>query len=340
MNTKAKGWNGLVEKNWFIRFIDILLRGAGQVFFQNNPITGLLFYVGIFWGAAQAGMIQVGIGSVVALVAATLTAMFLRVDEKALRSGLYGYNAALVGAAIPTFLAPTTMMWVYLVLGGVISTVVMLAIAKMFKTWNVAPLTFPFVLTTWFLVLGAYAFGNITIASMGPPAIPQALSQSAGNFAFSWKNMFLGFANGVSQVYLIKYWITGIIFIIAIAVNSRWSAFFGALGAVLSWFTAIALGADPGSVTAGLFGFSAVLTGIAVGSIFNKPSWAVTIYTLIAIIFTTVVQGALDIFLAPVGIPTFTAPFVFTTWLFLLPKENFVAIQHEPVDDGLINKKS
>jgi urea transporter len=28
--------------------IDILLRGVGQVMFQNNPITGLLFLVGIF----------------------------------------------------------------------------------------------------------------------------------------------------------------------------------------------------------------------------------------------------------------------------------------------------
>ena len=28
--------------------IDTLLRGVGQVMFQNNPITGLLFLVGIF----------------------------------------------------------------------------------------------------------------------------------------------------------------------------------------------------------------------------------------------------------------------------------------------------
>jgi hypothetical protein len=28
--------------------IDILLRGVGRVMFQNNPITGLLFLVGIF----------------------------------------------------------------------------------------------------------------------------------------------------------------------------------------------------------------------------------------------------------------------------------------------------
>jgi urea transporter len=43
------------------------------------------------------------------------------------------------------------------------------------------------------------------------------------------------------------------------------------------------------------------------------------------------VAGAMDTALTPIGIPTFTAPFVFATWLFLLPKENFAPIPHEQV---------
>jgi hypothetical protein len=36
--------------------IDILLRGVGQVMFQNNPITGLLFLVGIFINSYEYGL--------------------------------------------------------------------------------------------------------------------------------------------------------------------------------------------------------------------------------------------------------------------------------------------
>jgi hypothetical protein len=36
--------------------IDILLRGVGQVMFQNNPITGLLFLVGIFINSYECGL--------------------------------------------------------------------------------------------------------------------------------------------------------------------------------------------------------------------------------------------------------------------------------------------
>ena len=88
-----------------LRFVDVNLRGIGQVMFQDNPLSGLLFFIAIGWGSFAAGMPQVAIGGVVALVAGTLTAQWLRVDAAGLAAGLYGYNAYLVGLALRTFLA-------------------------------------------------------------------------------------------------------------------------------------------------------------------------------------------------------------------------------------------
>jgi urea transporter len=42
-------------------------------------------------------------------------------------------------------------------------------------------------------------------------------------------------------------------------------------------------------------------------------------------VFTVVVQGAMNVALAPLGVPTLTAPFVLVTWLFLLPRSHFSA---------------
>jgi urea transporter len=78
-----------------------------------------------------------------------------------------------------------------------------------------------------------------------------------------------------------------------------------------------------------------VLTAIALGTVFYRPSWRVTFYALLGIVFTVVVQGALNVLLTPVGIPTFTAPFVFATWLFLLPKEKLVPVPHAPMPERL-----
>ena len=53
------GFSG--KKKWIIRFIDTLLRGSGQVFFQNNPITGLFFLAAIWYGALLPMIFPVGL---------------------------------------------------------------------------------------------------------------------------------------------------------------------------------------------------------------------------------------------------------------------------------------
>src|SRR3954451_19027882 len=158
-----RSWHAAVERQPIIRAVDITLRGSGQVMFQDNPLTGLLFIVGIAWGAAAANMPAVAIGAVLGLIVATAAASLLRVDKGAFGSGLYGYNGILVGAALPTFLAVDALLWAYIVVGAAASTVVMLAVANVMKTWHAPALTFPFVLTTWFLLLGGYAFSYIAV---------------------------------------------------------------------------------------------------------------------------------------------------------------------------------
>lgn len=73
----------------------------------------------------------------------------------------------------------------------------------------------------------------------------------------------------------------------------------GFFGALLAVATSLAIGADPQAVFAGLYAFSAVLTAVALGSVFNPPGRRVLIYTLLGVIFTVLVQGAFNTLLAP-----------------------------------------
>jgi urea transporter len=274
-------------------------------------------------------MPAVAIGAVVGLVVATATATLLRVDQGAFRSGLYGYNGILVGAALPTFLGVDALLWVYIVVGAAVSTVVMQGIANVMTVFKAPALTFPFVLTTWLLLLGGYAFSNLDVVAMGPPAVagvvgPQTLDLGAQAVVESM-------LRGVSQVFLIGDPVTGAIFLVALAVSSAWAAAFAIVGTVVAFIVAVALGAATGDVTAGLFGFSAVLTAIALGSVFFRPGLRVTLFALLGVVFTVVAQGALDIVMSPLGIPTLTFPFVVVTWLFLLPREDLAPTPHLPI---------
>jgi urea transporter len=330
-------WVNLANNNPVAGFVDLSLRGASQVFFQNNPLTGLMMLAAVFWGSYANENLSVGWGAVLGLVVSSFTAMLLRVDRESLRQGLYGFNGVLVGAALPTFLSHPPALWAYVVIGAAASTIFTLALANVVKTWQVPGSTAPFVFTTWLLLLAAYSFARIPAAAMGPAVLPTPTGTTDIQLSGSIIASIL--AKNVSQVYLVENVVTGILFLVAIAVSSVRSAIFAVAGSVVSLATTVLLGASGSSVRAGLYGFSAVLTAIAVGAVFNTPSTRVTLYALFATLFTVIAQAALNAALSPVGIPTLTFPYVLTMWIFLLPKANLEPMaHHQPVADGVLNK--
>lgn len=318
-----QGWNDLVEHNIFIQFTDVTLRGCAQVMFQNNPLTGLLFFIAIFLGGYFENIPQAGFACLLGTVVATLTAYISKLDIKSLRAGLYGYNGCLVGIALPTFLEISPFLWGTIILGSIVSVIATISLADFLKNWKVAALTAPFVLVTWTILLASYSFYSIKGVSLPIPTLPEQYVNPIHTLP-DIKQLTPDLFRGVSEVFLLSSVIVGIIFIIGLAVSSIWAAVFAILGSFLAFTVASLLKADLSSVHTGLYSFSAVLTAIALGSTFNKPSIRVVLYTIIGVTFTVFVQAALDVALAPIGIPTLTMPFVLATWLFLVPNQDIM----------------
>jgi urea transporter len=324
-------WDHLSQENTAVSFVDTLLRGTGQVMFQNNPITGLLFLIGIFINSYQ-----LGIAGVIGLLASTIAAMLLGADRNLIRAGLFGYNGILTGIGLVVFLQPTwsAALIVYIILGGVLSTIVFMALANFFSLWDMPALTAPFVLTLWLLLFAALLSTHLPASSIISPALPKpnaaiqtilrpSLTNTLGA-GVTLGNLLQAFFRGIGEVFFQNNLVTGIIFLIAILVNSRISALFAALGSIVGMLTALLLlGVDGSQVYTGLYGFNAVLCGIATGGVFYVISWKSGIYALVCALVGTVVMASLTTLLSPLGMPAVTAPFVLTTWLFLLPKAAF-----------------
>jgi urea transporter len=322
MKAYLSGWESLCAASRPVRFIDINLRGIGQVMFQDNPLSGALFLAAIAWGSISADVPEVAICGVIAVVVSTLAAMLLRVDEAALRAGLYGFNGVLVGLALATFIAPGPLLWTYVALGAAVSVVTMSATANALKALGMPTLTFPFVLVTWLLLLATYGFAGLggdalpvedVIAPFEPVA---SVSISAGDFLQA--ALF-----SISQVFLKASVVAAVLFLAGLAVNSIPAAVAAVGGALLAVVTAHLLGAESDLITGGLLGFSPVLTAVALGAVFHPPGIRVAAYAALGTIFTVIAQAAFNVALAPLAIPALTAPFVLVTWIFLLPRQTF-----------------
>jgi urea transporter len=320
MKALLKSWESWCESSPALRFVDINLRGWGQVMFQDNPLTGALFVVGIAWGSFAAGVPEVVLCGILAVVVATLTAQWLRVDPVSLRAGLYGYNAVLVGLALATFIAPGPLLWSYVVLGAAVSVVAMLGTANVVKPWGVSALTFPFVLTAWLLLLATYGFAGLAGTAL-PAAAVVTPFESVAATRVGLGDFVQGVLLSISQVFLKGNGIAALLLLAGLAVNSLAAAAFALGGAILAVLTAHVLGAESDLITGGLLGFSPVLTAIALGTVFYAPSVRVVAYAALGTVFTVVVQAALNVVLTPFAIPTLTAPFVLASWIFLLPRQ-------------------
>ncbi|CAO4167941.1 urea transporter [Methylorubrum aminovorans] len=313
------------------------LRGASQVFFMENAATGLLFFVAMAYASSLTGNWATTIGAALGVLVATLTARLLDCDAPSVSSGLYGFNGILVGAALPTFIASSPQLWAAIVIGAAASTVVTAAFsATLTDKWGIPGSTGPFVLTGWLMVAAAYSFGRLQVTGDAPRLAADLVRGAAGIPGPA--DLVAIFFRNIAQVYLLGSAVSGAIILVGILIASVPAGIAAAAGSLVSLVVALAMGADPSAVSQGLYGFSPVLTAMAVGVIFLTPSPRVAVYAGLATVTTVFVQGALDALVAPAGIPSFTAPYVLTMYLFIAPKRLLAPHPHAPVADHMVGE--
>lgn len=126
----------------------------GQIFFQDNWITGYIIIVGMAINSRiSAGMALLG------AVVGTLIAVVFGGPEGAIRDGLFGYNSALTAIALGGFfLVMTWSSFFYAVFGAIISAWLWASVAIFLKPIGMPVLTSTFVIVTWIMLIGQYAF--------------------------------------------------------------------------------------------------------------------------------------------------------------------------------------
>lgn len=296
------------------------MRGIGQVMFQCNAWTGLLFLLGIFWGSYECNMPQVAWGAVVGVFVSTIAGYALKEPVADGDQGLWGFNGVLVGCAFPTFMPNNWLMWVSLIFFAALSTWVRRGFNNVMAPWKVNSLTFPFVFLTWVFLLSCRMFDT-----MQPVALSHVGIVEAKDFSLdcSFVNLVIYWLKGVAQVFLVNSWVTGIFFLVALFIGNKWAAIWGAAGSAISLALAILFKANGADIASGLYGFSPVLTGIAIGMTFYSVNIRSAAWAVIAIIATFFLQAGMDILMEAWGLPTLTGPFCVATWLFLLPLYKF-----------------
>lgn len=272
-------------------FVRVVLRGIGQVMFQDHAGTGLLFLAGI---AIASPFMAIGalIGAVLGPVTATLAGF----HHDDIQAGIYGFNSVLLGTASLFYLQPRTLTWILVVIGSIVASFVTHLMRRYlsFPTY-----TAPFVVVTWILIVVAHSIAGTAIN-----VIPGPVSDEPVHF-------ITRVLRGTAEVMFGANIVSGLLFIVGIALSNRRHAILAFLGSMLGTILGIYHQNPIPSIDLGIYGYNASLAAIAV------YLWRKSL--LISLLAAAITMPITEYFpSAQLGIPALTAPFVLASWAVLL----------------------
>lgn len=307
---------------WFarqpVRFAVETVRGVGQVDLQDKLVTGVVITIALF----SAGW-KPGVFGLLGAAVATGTASVLGVDRDRIYHGLEGYCGALIGIAAVSYLGLHLSSWFVAVAGAMACTVATATLSTTLGVWRLPALTGPFCVVGSAIAIGAPGFERIWHGGPSFAAIPEVTTGSA---TMTIGHLVESFFTNVAEIFLLDKWWAGAIMLLGLGLASRKVLAAAAAGSVIGTLTAWAVGAPAVQITAGIYGYNAVLVMIALAATFLAPTPINMAYAVVAAVFATVLTATLTNLFAPVGGHTLTWPFNLTAWAFLAAIPVFRAI--------------
>ncbi|XP_026994097.2 urea transporter 2-like [Tachysurus fulvidraco] len=296
-----------------LQIFDWVLRGAAQVMFVNNPISGLIIFAGLIlqnrWWA---------LNGFVGTLFATISALILRQNRGAIAAGLYGYNGILVGLLMAVFSNAGDWYW-WLLLPNIFMSmacpIVSSALASINSRWDLPVFTLPFNIL---VCLHMVATGHYNLH------FPQVLIQPRNSFPnITWSELdyallFRSVPVGIGQVYGCDNPWTGVIFIVALFISSPITCAHAVIGSAVGMVSGLALAAPFQSIYFGLWGYNCVLACIAIGGMFYALTWQVHLLSIACAFFCAYLGSAIANIMATFGLPACTWPFCLSALMFLL----------------------
>ena len=262
--------------------------GFSQVFLLQSPLSGVLILAGLFCNSWQLALLAL-LGCLVSRAVASLW----RDTKSEIADGLYGFNGTLVGIAIGVYWEISWLLILLLVIGAALST----WLARAFRRYAQLPgLTAPFIIAVWALLLVSL------LAPQGVGLLDSATQLEEG--LPLWRMLGVALGGSIGQVMFQANVLTGVLFFLAIAWESRSKALYALLGALVPM---LVIPFVPEAVwREGLLGYNAVLCAIY---------WAGTgerrlLYALLSVVLSVL----LELLALYAGLIPLTAPFVLSVW--------------------------
>ncbi|RIH73362.1 urea transporter [Vibrio splendidus] len=279
-----------------------LLNGIGQVYFTPSVMTSILLLFAISIESLALAFLTL-LGASCSYALAFCCYMYANANKAAynIDSGMYALNGALIGLFIGNFFGVTPLLVLVAVLCALL-TVPIANIVFRFKKYR--GYTSAFILTSW-LIYAIQSTLDLSAFSAPDSALMPLISIEANSW-FNLPPVVIPFLKGISQVSFIENALSGLVILVAIAINNIKHAIWVVLAVIISTVFSGLIGASSELVAQGLYGYNAILATLAL-VLYPRIPWPLILLGILLSCLVTL--GFHELSLLPL-----TAPFILSVW--------------------------
>ena len=276
-------------------FVDSILYSYAQIFFSNRRWFGAIVL------AATLVMPSVGLLGLLGVIVTNTFAFILKFDETKIKTGFYGFNGILFGAAAALFFKLTFLLLVlsllFILITFFVSAVLEHSLASLF---NLPGMSIPFIITLYMFFVFLTNFDGIE------PAVVRDTGTALLAFL---PDTVLMYFKSLGLILLQPDAMVGLVFCVSLLFLSRVMFILSIVGFMTAIFTLDVLFWSPTTSLTIIAGYNSILTAFALGGCLIIPSRKSLLLTIVSSVVMVIVAGFFTKLLAPSHLPVLVLPF-------------------------------
>ena len=290
--------------------VDSVLNSYSQVFFSKSKLLAVFLLLISFFDYGA------GIGGLVAVLIANLLAWTLGYNSYLLRSGLYGFNALLVGLGVGLFYQPSVELFLLIAVSSVTCFFLTIVFQGVLGKYGLPYLSVPFLFTIWIVALSGGDLSALNISERGIYTYNELYSlggQHVVNFydflESSIHSSFIKiYFHSLGAIFFQMHLLAGIIIALGLIIYSRITFVLSVLGYSVAYLFYQIVGIEFNSLGYTFIGFNYILTAIALGGYYLVPgrvsyAWIILLLPAVVLITTSTQQIFLTFKISPYSLP-------------------------------------
>ena len=277
--------------------LNSVLNSYSQIFFSTSKVLAVFLMLISFFDYGA------GLGGFLAVVIANSLAAGLGYNKYLIGTGLYGYNALLVGLGIGLFYQPSAEVYLLIAIASVVTFFFTLVFQGVLGKYGLPFLSIPFLFGIWMVALSTGDLSSLNISERGIFTYNELYAIGGQNFVdfydFLENNIRSSFIriyfHSLGAIFFQTHLLAGIIISLGLIIYSRITFVLSVLGFSVAYLFYQIVGIEFNSLGYTFIGFNYILTAIALGGYYLVPGrvsfgWVILLLPAVVLITTSTQQ--------------------------------------------------